>query len=104
MRARKVVDTEAFEETVPTRVEHVELERTAAPPDDPGNVETLPDGSFSIPVYGEEAVVSKGVVVKERVRIGKRFVTEPARVEAELRKERIELDAEGVVDVEPETR
>ena len=106
MRARKVVETETVAETVPRSVEQVELEPTPAAPDDPGNVETFPDGSVSIPVLAEEIVVSKRMVVKERVRITKRLVTEPAHIEAELRKERIELEADpGVpVDVVPGER
>ena len=67
--------------------------------DDPGGVLTLPDGAISIPIYEEEVVVTKRVVLKERIVIRKRIETHTERVEAELRRERIELDVdEGLED------
>jgi uncharacterized protein (TIGR02271 family) len=67
------------------------VERVPAAEGDSGEVETLPDGSISVPVLEEELVVTKRVVVRERVIVRKRTTTERRRIEAELRKERVDL-------------
>jgi uncharacterized protein (TIGR02271 family) len=100
VRARKTVEGRPYEELVPRDVEHADVERRPAAEGDSGQVETLPDGSISIPVLEEELVVTKRVVVRERIVIRKRTVTEQQRVTAELRRERVELEAEGDADVE----
>ena len=101
VRARKRVETEHVEETVPREVEDLEeVVRTAPNEQDSGEVETLPDGSVSIPILEEELVVTKRTVVRERVIVRKRTVTEQKRVEAEIRKERIELEVDEGVEVE----
>jgi uncharacterized protein (TIGR02271 family) len=100
VQARKRVETERGEQVVPRRIEHVDdLERTAPAEGDSGEVEVLPDGSISIPVFEEELVVTKRLVVRERVVIRKRTQTEQRRVAAELRKERVEVEAEGDVEI-----
>ncbi len=102
VRVRKHVDTETAEEFVDTQIERLDdVERVAPDEEDSGQIETLPDGSVSIPILEEELVVSKRLVVRERVIIRKRTETEQHRVEAELRKERIELDADEGVELEP---
>ena len=101
VRARKRVETERVAENVPRDTEHFDdVERVAPSENDSGEIETLPDGSVSIPILEEELVVTKRVVVRERVVIRKRTVTEQERVEAELRKERIEIDADEGVELE----
>ena len=101
VRAHKEVGTERVEETVPREVEHVDdLERVPPRDEDSGEVETLPDGSISIPVFEEELVVTKRLVVRERVVVRKRTEVEERRVEAELRKERIEVESTGDAKVE----
>ena len=101
VRARKEVGTEHVEQSVPRQVEHVDdLERIPAGEQDSGEVETLPDGSISIPVFEEELVVTKRLVVRERVVVRKRTEVEDRRLEAELRKERVEIELTGAVDVE----
>ena len=65
-----------------------------AAPDDSGKIETLPDGSISIPLYEEELVVTRRTVLRERVIVRKEEVTEWQTVEAELRSERATLDHE----------
>ena len=100
VRARKHVETEQVEEVVPRQVEDADVERVAPSEGDSGEIETLPDGSVSIPILEEELVISKRTVVRERVVVRKRTRTEEHRVEAELRKERVELDASGDVEVE----
>ena len=97
---RKHVETERTGEVVPRQVEHADVERIAPGENDSGQIETLPDGSVSIPVLEEELVVTKRTVVRERIVIRKRTITEEHRVEAELRRERVELDTTADVDVE----
>ena len=62
--------------------------------DDSGQVETLPDGSVSIPVFEERLVVEKRLVVTERVIIRKWSTNEDQEVQAELRRERIEIEVD----------
>src|SRR5215216_2782710 len=90
VRARKQVETDHVEEIVPREVEHADVERVAPGDQDSGEIEMLEDGSVSIPVLEEELVVTKRTVVRERVVIRKSTVAEDHRVEAELRKERVE--------------
>jgi uncharacterized protein (TIGR02271 family) len=99
VRARKLVENRPYDELVTRDVEQAEIEREPAAEGDSGQVETLPDGSVSIPVLEEELVVTKRVVVRERIVIRKRTVTEEQRVSAELRRERVELDTDGDVEV-----
>ena len=47
-----------------------------------------------VSVMEEEAVAAKETVPKERVRLEKEIVTEEAQVDADLRKERVETEAE----------
>ncbi len=106
VRVRKDVDVERTEEVVPVESERVvdELERVPPGEDDSGEVEVLPDGSVSIPVFEEEVVVTKRLVVRERVVVRKTTKTEERRIEADVRKERVEVEAEGDVDVADESR
>ena len=100
VRAHKQVETVRVAEDVPRDVEHADVERVAAAEHDSGKVETLPDGSVSIPILEEELVVTKRTVVRERVIIRKRTITEHHRVEADLRRERVEVDPDPEVSVE----
>jgi hypothetical protein len=47
------------EEHVPRGTEEADVERTDVSANDSGKVETLPDGSISVPVLEEELVVTK---------------------------------------------
>lgn len=97
IRARKVVDHERVEQIVPVGVEHAAAEHVPAAEGDSGQVETLPDGSMSIPVFEEQLVVEKRLVVRERIIIRKHTVFEEQRVEADLRRERVEIEADDAV-------
>lgn len=104
LHARKRVVSDEVDEVVPRSVEHFDdVERAGAHEDDSGEVEVLPDGSVSIPILEEELVVSKRTVVRERVVIRKRTETTHERVEAEVRREELDIDAEGDVEVVDET-
>jgi uncharacterized protein (TIGR02271 family) len=94
VRVRKRVETDHVEDRIPRWVEEAEVERRGPNEEDSGEIETLPDGSLSIPVLEEELVVTKRVVVRERLIVRKRARTEETRVEAELGRERVEVEAE----------
>lgn len=99
VRARKVVEARPVKEVVQRSTEHADVERAGPNEDDSGRIETLEDGSISIPIFEEEVVVSKRTVVRERIVIRKGEVPEARRVEAELRRERVEVDSDpGAVD------
>ena len=97
IHTRKVVDTEHVEALVPRDIEHADVEREPAGETDSGEVETLPDGSVSIPLFEEQVVIEKRLVVRERVIIRKRRVVEEHLVEADLRRERLEVEADQTV-------
>jgi uncharacterized protein (TIGR02271 family) len=94
-RARKWVETERASEHVPRSVEHFEeVERIAPNDEDSGEIETLPDGSVSIPILEEELVIEKRTIVRERLIIRKRTETRHEHVETMLRKERVAIDVD----------
>jgi uncharacterized protein (TIGR02271 family) len=69
----------------------------ADPPRDSGQVEELPDGSLSIPVFEEQLVCEKRTVLRERIIVRKETVTEDRVVEADLRREHVEADPDAEV-------
>jgi uncharacterized protein (TIGR02271 family) len=97
-------ETEARRRGFSRDVEEADVERVPAGEGDSGEIETLADGSMSIPVLEEELVVTNRVVVRERIVIRQRTVTREERIRAELRKERVELETKGDMDVEEEAR
>ncbi len=99
VRAVKHVDTESVSERVQRGVEQAEVERADAREGDSGEVETLPDGSLSIPVFEERIFVEKRRVVRERVIVRKHTVYEEQEVTAQVRRERLEFQTEGDVRV-----
>ena len=99
LRARRRVVTEHAETTLPLESERLVRQRVPPAPEDDGRVRTLPDGSISIPVYREELVVTKRTVLAERIIIRKETVKKLHRVQADLRREHIELETEGNADV-----
>lgn len=64
---------------------------------DSGEVETLPDGSVSIPVFEEQLVVEKRLVVRERIVVRKELVTDEQVVTADLDREHVSVDADDEV-------
>ena len=93
---RREVETETVRERYPRGIEQLAHERVPAPQGDSGKIETLPDGSISIPIYEERLVVTRQTVLRERVIIRKELVTEWETVEAELRRERVTFDGDNV--------
>jgi uncharacterized protein (TIGR02271 family) len=100
---RKEVDAERVTERIDRSAEQFDGVDRVTPNDrDSGEIETLADGSISIPILEEQIVVTKRLVVRERVIVRKATITEPQVVEAELRRERVEIDGpEGLVHEEP---
>lgn len=97
VRAKKRIERHPVEETVNRAVERADTERGPAMEDDSGEIITFDDGSVSIPVYEEQLVIEKRLVVKERVIVRKHTVTEQYRVEADVLRERVEVDADAEV-------
>jgi uncharacterized protein (TIGR02271 family) len=84
---------------LPLDLEQLVQERIPVAEGDSGEIETLPDGSLSIPLYEEELVVTKRTVLRERVIVRKQIAARTERVEAELRREQVEIDADDEVEV-----
>ena len=91
VRVRKGVESYTAAEVIPREIEHADVERVGAPEGDSGEIETLPDGSVSIPVFEERLVVKKEKFVRERIIVSKQTVTEEERVELELERERVQV-------------
>lgn len=66
------------------------------------DIERLPDGSASIPVLEEELVVTRSRRVRERLIVRRKVERREERIEADLRRERVELEAVGDVVLDPE--
>jgi uncharacterized protein (TIGR02271 family) len=105
-RAVKHVDVEQATTRVERGSERADLERTVVDDvdGDSGEVETLPDGSISIPVFEEQLVITKRLVVRERVVVRKHTVYEEQVVSADLRRERLEVEAVGDAVVDDPSR
>ena len=69
---------------------------------DSGEVETLADGSISVPIIEEEVVITKRRVVKERIIIRRGTIVESRRVDTTLRKERVVIEEEANSELERE--
>jgi uncharacterized protein (TIGR02271 family) len=92
LRIHKVIHEQPIDEDVYREVEHAQVVRVPADPDDNGRTYTLDDGSLSIPVLAEEIVVHKRTIVKERVIVRKERRVETEHVSDVLRQERIEIE------------
>jgi uncharacterized protein (TIGR02271 family) len=88
------VTTERVREQHPRRLEELAHERIPAGEDDSGQIEVLPDGSVSIPLFEEELVVTRRQVLRERVVIRKELVTDWETVDVELRREHVAFDTD----------
>ena len=97
LRAQKHTETTTVREVVPLGSEDLDGERVPVEDGDAGRIETLADGTISIPIYAEELVLTKRVVLKERLLLRKVVRVEEQVVEDVLRFERLELDADDEV-------
>jgi uncharacterized protein (TIGR02271 family) len=94
-RLRKYVVTENVTETVPVAHEEVRLEREPITDATVGSAldgPAISEEEHEVTLHAERAVVDKEAVPVERVRLGKETVTEQARVDETVRKERIDVD------------
>jgi uncharacterized protein (TIGR02271 family) len=96
-RLRKWVETEQVNVTVPVRRE---VARVVTEPVTDANINKamggpeITENEYDVTLTEEEVVVDKTVVPKERVRLDKDIVQEERQVTEELRKERIDFDAD----------
>ena len=95
VEVRKTVETQHVEQPVTRRREEVEVERRPIQADQAGTPAELKEGEMRIPLMEEEIVVEKRPVAKEEVVVRKRAVEEAGTVEADLKKERVDVDEKG---------
>lgn len=98
VRLRKIVETEHVTEPVELRHEEIHIERV------PATGERLPDDAFEereieMRATREEPVIGKEAHVTDEIRAHKETDVERRDVEADLRKERAEIERDGL-DVE----
>jgi len=96
-RLRKYVVTENETVTVPVTREEVRLEREPITDANVGDALAGPDISeeeHEVVLTEERPVIQKETVPVERVRLGTETVTDTERVQAEVRKEEIELEGD----------
>ena len=88
----KHVETEHVRQPVTVRREEVTIERRPVRADQAGAA-SIDDGTeIRVPITEEEVVVGNRAVVKEELVVKKHTVTDDQSVEADLRKERIDVD------------
>lgn len=88
---RKTVETEHVRETVPLMHEEVTIERHPVSGAAGVNATIGQDAEIRVPLMAEEAVADKRVVGQEEVVLRKHQVEENRTVEADLRRERIDV-------------
>ncbi|MFL6005793.1 MAG: YsnF/AvaK domain-containing protein [Gaiellaceae bacterium] len=93
-RVRREVTSRRVTERHPRQLEELAHERVPAADDDSGEIEVLPDGSVSIPLFEEELVVTRRQVLRERVVIRKELVTDWETVDVELRREHVAFETD----------
>lgn len=96
VRLRKEVVTEQRRIEVPVTREEVRVERVAASPERPATPADRPfeEETVSMPLREEEVELRKRPVVKEEVRVRKDRVVEQRAADAEVRKERVDVEGE----------
>src|SRR4051794_7415687 len=104
VRLKKWIETEHVSQTVPVTREEARVERE---PITDGNIDAAMSGpelseeEHEMTLNEEKVSVDKEVVPKERVRLDKDVVTEQRDVNADLRKEQIDVDRDaGTADID----
>jgi uncharacterized protein (TIGR02271 family) len=91
------VETERVTTPVQRRVEHVRIEQR--PVNDATGTAELREGEIRVPVMEEEVIVEKRPVVKEEIVVSREVATETEQVEADVRRERVDISGdEELVD------
>jgi uncharacterized protein (TIGR02271 family) len=96
-RLRKYVTTEQQTVTVPVQREEVRVERepiTDANHDAATSGPAISEEEHEVTLRGEEVVVDKRAVPRERVRLDTETVTDERQVSEEVRKEQIEVEGD----------
>jgi stress response protein YsnF len=104
VRLKRYVVTDYVTKTIPVQREEVRLEEEPVDGPAPGEPTGQPRGGEAaateegaeVLLRGEEVVVQKRVVPRERVRLTKEVVTEEQPVSGEVRKEHVEVDDRDV--------
>ena len=98
-RLRKWVDTEHVSKTMPVTHEEARVVREPITEENRDRALSGPDiteDTHEVTLSEERLVVAKETIPRERVRLEKETVTEQRPVEADLRKEHIEVEGNGV--------
>jgi uncharacterized protein (TIGR02271 family) len=93
---RKRVETQHVTQPVSTTHEEVTVERRPVANADAAARADIGEDEVRIPVYEDEVVVDKRRVLKEELVVKKHAVQDTETVEADLRKERVDVDESGV--------
>lgn len=96
VRLRKHVVTETETVQVPVTREEVRVERVPLDGTEDVRGGELADGETEVVLHEERPVIDKETVATEKVRLGTEEVTENRTVQAEVRKEQIEVDGDDV--------
>ena len=91
INVRKRVRTDRERLTVPKKRQEVRVDRVSAEGREDSEAE-LGEDEVRVPVIEEEVVVEKRPVVKEELRIRKKVVEDEEVIEADVRKEEVEID------------
>jgi len=91
----KTVDTEHVSKKVPVMHEEVTIERRPISAD-ASETPRISEDEVRIPLHKEEAVIEKRTVAKEELVITKNTVAGEQTVEADLKKERVDVDRKGI--------
>lgn len=89
-RMRKWVETEPVEMDVELKRETARV--TREPIDEPVSGSEIGEQEIEVPLHGEEAVVGKQTVAKERISVDKDVETEHKKVADEVRKEHVDVE------------
>lgn len=100
----KHVETEHVRRPVELRHDEVEIERRPVTEQRAGAAPRIEEEEIHVPLTEEEAVVEKRPVVREELIVKKRPVEETEEVEADLRRERFDIEEHGRVEEERERR
>lgn len=95
VQVHKTVETEHVRRPVQLAHEEVTVERRPITGDAMAATPRIEGDEIRVPLMAEEAVVEKRVVPKEELIVRKHEVHEREVVEADLRRERIDVDREG---------
>ncbi len=101
----KHVETEHVRKSVPVSREEVTVERRPVSGDRKMDANAqITDDEIRIPLMQEEVIADKRTVVKEEIVIKKHAVQGEQVIEADLRKEQVDVDRKGKIDKDTKTR